>query len=35
VGGDHVAKVGPRFFAFLGTATVGVKCGAALEEADE
>ena len=33
--GDHVAKVGPKIFAFLGTATVGVKCAGTREEADE
>jgi predicted DNA-binding protein (MmcQ/YjbR family) len=33
--GDNVAKVGPKIFAFLGDATVGVKCGATREEADE
>src|SRR6476660_7889931 len=33
--GDHVAKVGAKIFAFLGDATVGVKCGATREEADE
>lgn len=33
--GDGVAKVGPKIFAFLGTGTVGVKCGATREEADE
>jgi predicted DNA-binding protein (MmcQ/YjbR family) len=33
--GDHVAKVGPKIFAFLGAATLGVKCGASREEADE
>jgi predicted DNA-binding protein (MmcQ/YjbR family) len=33
--GDHVAKVGPKIFAFLGDATVGVKGGATREEADE
>jgi predicted DNA-binding protein (MmcQ/YjbR family) len=33
--GDHVAKVGPKIFAFLGDTTVGVKCGATREEADE
>jgi predicted DNA-binding protein (MmcQ/YjbR family) len=27
--GDHVVKVGPKIFAFLGGGeTVGVKCGA-------
>jgi predicted DNA-binding protein (MmcQ/YjbR family) len=33
--GDHVAKVGARIFAFLGDSTLGVKCGASREEADE
>jgi predicted DNA-binding protein (MmcQ/YjbR family) len=33
--GDHVAKVGDKIFAFLGADTVGVKCGAGREEADE
>ena len=33
--GDGVAKVGPKIFAFFGTGTVGVKCGATREEADE
>jgi predicted DNA-binding protein (MmcQ/YjbR family) len=33
--GDHVAKVGDKIFAFLGAETVGVKCGANREEADE
>jgi predicted DNA-binding protein (MmcQ/YjbR family) len=33
--GDHVAKVGPKIFAFLGAATVGVKCAGTREEADE
>ena len=36
--GDVVAKVGPKIFAFLGagqTPTVGLKCGASREEADE
>ncbi len=33
--GDHVAKVGPKIFAFLGDDTLGVKCGASREEADE
>lgn len=37
---DHqVAKVGPeergKIFAFLGESTLGVKCGASREEADE
>lgn len=34
-GGDVVAKVGPKIFAFLGATTVGVKCGRTREEADE
>ena len=33
--GDHVAKVGPKIFAFMGADTVGLKCGAGREEADE
>ena len=33
--GDHVAKVGAKIFAFMGGDTVGVKCGATREEADE
>lgn len=37
--GDYVAKVGPpesgKIFAFLGEATVGVKCAPTREEADE
>ena len=33
--GDHVAKVGPKIFAFMGRETVGLKCGATREEADE
>ncbi len=33
--GDHVAKVGDKIFAFLGERTLGVKCGASREEADE
>ncbi len=33
--GDHVAKVGPKIFAFLGGETVGLKCGATRDEADE
>lgn len=32
---DHVAKVGPKIFAFLGDDTVGLKCGATRDEADE
>lgn len=36
--GDVVAKVGPKIFAFLGSAehiSVGVKCGRNRDEADE
>lgn len=33
--GDTVAKVGPRIFAFLGTRSVGLKCGPNREAADE
>jgi predicted DNA-binding protein (MmcQ/YjbR family) len=33
--GDTVAKVGPKIFAFLGTESVGVKCGATRDQADE
>jgi predicted DNA-binding protein (MmcQ/YjbR family) len=33
--GDTVAKVGPKIFAFLGPESVGVKCGATRDEADE
>jgi predicted DNA-binding protein (MmcQ/YjbR family) len=34
--GDVVAKVGPKIFAFVGGGTsIGVKCGASREEADE
>jgi predicted DNA-binding protein (MmcQ/YjbR family) len=33
--GDQVAKVGPKIFAFLGAETVGLKCGATRDEADE
>ena len=34
--GDVVAKVGPKIFAFVGSGTsVGVKCAATREEADE
>ena len=33
--GDHVAKVGDKIFAFLGRDSVGVKCGATRDEADE
>jgi predicted DNA-binding protein (MmcQ/YjbR family) len=32
---DVVAKVGPKIFAFLGAATVGLKCGRTRTEADE
>ncbi|MFQ6327410.1 MmcQ/YjbR family DNA-binding protein [Nocardia sp. CWNU-33] len=33
--GDIVAKVGDKIFAFLGSASVGLKCGRNREEADE
>ena len=33
--GEVVAKVGPKIFAFLGTDSIGVKCGASREIADE
>jgi predicted DNA-binding protein (MmcQ/YjbR family) len=33
--GDHVAKVGDKIFAFLGSTGLGVKAGATREEADE
>lgn len=34
--GDVVVKVGPKIFAFLGSGTsVGLKCGASRDEADE
>jgi predicted DNA-binding protein (MmcQ/YjbR family) len=33
--GDTVAKVGEKIFAFLGDGSVGLKCGATREEADE
>ncbi len=33
--GDEVAKVGDKIFAFLGRDSVGVKCGANRQEADE
>jgi predicted DNA-binding protein (MmcQ/YjbR family) len=33
--GDVVAKVGPKIFVFLGGGSVGLKCGANREEADE
>jgi predicted DNA-binding protein (MmcQ/YjbR family) len=33
--GDTVAKVGEKIFAFLGDASVGVKCGRGRGEADE
>lgn len=32
--GDHVVKVGPKIFAFLGAESVGLKCGTR-DEADE
>jgi predicted DNA-binding protein (MmcQ/YjbR family) len=34
-GEDTVAKVADRIFAFLGDGSVGVKCAATREEADE
>ena len=33
--GDFVAKVDQKIFAFMGSETVGLKCGANREEADE
>ena len=33
--GDFVAKVGDKIFAFLGSETIGLKCGRTREEADE
>ena len=33
--GDVVAKVADKIFAFLGDSSVGVKCGANRDEADE
>lgn len=33
--GDTVAKVADKIFAFLGDSSVGVKCGANRDEADE
>jgi len=33
--GDHVVKVGPKIFAFLGGDGVGLKCGRGRDEADE
>jgi predicted DNA-binding protein (MmcQ/YjbR family) len=33
--GDFVAKVGDKIFAFLGSESVGLKCGATRTEADE
>ncbi|TDD45272.1 hypothetical protein E1263_38970 [Kribbella antibiotica] len=33
--GDVVAKVAEKIFAFLGADSVGLKCGATREEADE
>ncbi|MBM7787607.1 MmcQ/YjbR family DNA-binding protein [Tenggerimyces flavus] len=33
--GDSVAKVGDKIFAFLGSSSVGLKCGRTREEADE
>ncbi|WP_270889435.1 MmcQ/YjbR family DNA-binding protein [Pedococcus sp. 5OH_020] len=32
---DQVAKVSDKIFAFLGTTSVGLKCGATRAEADE
>jgi len=32
---DVVAKVGDKIFAFMGTGSVGLKCGATRAEADE
>ena len=32
---DTVAKVGDKIFAFLGSSSVGLKCGATREVADE
>ncbi|PZS03377.1 MAG: hypothetical protein DLM56_09150 [Pseudonocardiales bacterium] len=33
--GDRVAKVGEKIFAFLGTTTLGLKCGRDRDDADE
>jgi predicted DNA-binding protein (MmcQ/YjbR family) len=33
--GDVVVKVGAKIFAFTGSDSVGLKCGASREEADE
>lgn len=33
--GDFVAKVGDKIFAFMGEDSVGLKCGATRDEADE
>jgi predicted DNA-binding protein (MmcQ/YjbR family) len=33
--GDFVAKVGDKIFAFMGSESVGLKCGANRTEADE
>ena len=33
--GDFVAKVSDKIFAFMGTDSVGLKCGASRAEADE
>jgi predicted DNA-binding protein (MmcQ/YjbR family) len=33
--GDHVAKVCDKIFAFMGGDSVGLKCGATRDEADE
>ncbi|GAA4359124.1 MmcQ/YjbR family DNA-binding protein [Angustibacter luteus] len=34
-GGDVVAKVGEKIFAFTGEGSVGLKCGRSRDEADE
>ena len=33
--GDHVVKVAEKIFAFTGGTSVGLKCGATRDEADE
>lgn len=33
--GDQVAKVGGKIFAFLGSTTLGLKCGRDRDDADE
>lgn len=33
--GDFVAKVGDKIFAFMGSESVGLKCGSSRAEADE